>query len=155
MGHTTLSRRSQRLDIALHLASTKKPVHLIADSTGLSIAGEGEWAAARHEGRGKRAWKKLLIGVDRSGLIVAEALTQGSADDAKTDLGLIAEIDGRRDLKEIGCRQWKKESGHHRQARVENTSSRSVLALPVLNASRRGTSARSVAAECLSAYMGT
>ena len=170
--HTTLSRRSQRLDVALHLTSTKKPIHLIVDSTGLSIAGEGEWAAARHGGRGKRAWKKLHIGVDRSGLIVAEALTHGSTDDAKTALDLIAEMEGEitsitadaaydttaiydasasrgaevvvplaksatrsrrrrsrssaRDrtimrVKEIGRRQWKKESGYHRQARVENT----------------------------------
>jgi hypothetical protein len=92
--HTTLSRRSQRLDVALHLTSTKKPIHLIVDSTGLSIVGEGEWAAAKHGGRGKRAWKKLHIGVDRSGLIVAEALTHGSADDAKTALGLLDEIEG-------------------------------------------------------------
>ena len=92
--HTTLSRRSQRLDVALHLTSTKKPIHLIVDSTGLSIAGEGEWAAVKNGGRGKRAWKKLHIGVDRSGLIVAEALTHGSADDAKTALDLIAEMEG-------------------------------------------------------------
>jgi hypothetical protein len=62
---------------------TKQPIHLIVDSTGLSIAGEGEWAAAKYGGRGKRAWKKLHIGIDESGLIVAEALTHGSADDAK------------------------------------------------------------------------
>jgi IS5 family transposase len=92
--HTTLSRRSQRLDVALHLTSTKKPIHLIVDSTGLSIAGEGEWAAARHGGRGKRAWKKLHLGVDRSGVIVAEALTDGGVNDAKTALALIDNVAG-------------------------------------------------------------
>ncbi len=92
--HTTLSRRSQDLNVDLHRVAVGKPIHLIVDSTGLSIVGEGEWAAAKYGGRGRRAWKKLHIGVDRSGLIVAEALTHGSADDAKTALDLIDEIEG-------------------------------------------------------------
>jgi IS5 family transposase len=92
--HTTLSRRSQDLDVALPLISTKKPIHLIVDSTGLSIVGEGEWAAAKHGGRGRRGWKKLHLGVDRSGVIVAEALTRGNADDAKTALDLVDEVEG-------------------------------------------------------------
>ena len=170
--HTTLSRRSQELNVDLHRVAVDNPIHLIVDSTGLSIVGEGEWAVAKHGGRGKRAWKKLHLGVDRSGVIVAEALTHGSADDAKTALDLIDNIEGdissitadaaydttaiydaagergakvvvppiktatrsrrRRHLacardrtimrvKKIGRRKWKKESGYHRQARVENT----------------------------------
>ena len=39
------SRRSQRLDVGLDLVSIKEPIHLIIDSMGLSIVGEGEWAA--------------------------------------------------------------------------------------------------------------
>ena len=67
--------------------------HLIVDSTGLSIIGEGEWAAAKHGRRGKRAWKKLHLGVGRSGVIIAEVSTDGNADDARTALGLINEMD--------------------------------------------------------------
>ncbi len=55
---------------------------------------EGEWAAVKYGGRGKRAWKKLHLGVDRSGVIVAEVLTDGNADDAKTALNLIDEVEG-------------------------------------------------------------
>ena len=170
--HTTLSRRSQNLNVDLQRVAGNEPIHLVVDSTGLSIVGEGEWAAAKYGGRGKRAWKKFHIGVDRSGLIVAEALTHGRADDARTALSLIDGIEGEitsitadsaydtvaiynaagarsakvvvppiktatrsrrrrspssaRDrtimrVKEIGRRRWKKESGYHRQARVENT----------------------------------
>ncbi len=169
---STLSRRSQRLDVGLDLVPVKEPIHLIIDSTGLSIFGEGEWAAAKYGGRGKRAWKKLPLGVDRSGVIVAEVLTDGNIDDAKTTLDLIDAVEGNiasltadatydtraiydaaaarpakvvvpptenstrsrrrrsrssaRDrtimrVEEIGRRQWKKESGCHLQARVENT----------------------------------
>jgi hypothetical protein len=165
--HTTASRRSQQVDVSLRLAATKGRLHLIVDSTGLSIIGEGEWAAVKHGGHGKRAWKKLHLGVDRSGVIIAEILTEGTADDARTALGLIDKMDGVasltadsaydtiaiydaaearnakvivpprrtatrskrsrardrtvRRVKKVGRRQWKKESGYHQQARVENT----------------------------------
>ncbi len=92
--HTTLSRRSQHLDIKLRRAPTSGAIHLIVDSTGLSIVGEGEWAAAKHGGKGKRGWKKLHLGVDGDGVIVAQVLTDGSADDAKTGLHLIAAVAG-------------------------------------------------------------
>ncbi len=91
--HTTVSRRSQQVDVGLRLAATKGRLHLIVDSTGLSIIGEGEWAAVKHGGRGKRAWKKLHLGVDRSGAIVEEVLTDGDAHDSNTALDLIDEID--------------------------------------------------------------
>ena len=91
--HTTLSHRSRHLDVALHRVPAKGPLHLIVDSTGLSIVGEGEWAAAKHGGRGKRGWKKLHLGVDGSGVIVAHTLTEATADDATTGIGLIAALD--------------------------------------------------------------
>ena len=168
--HTTLSRRGQRLDLSLRRVTIDDRIHLIVDSTGLSIAGEGEWAAAKHGGRGPRGWKKLHLGVDGSGVIVAQALTGGHVDDAATAIGLIAAIDGEvarvtadaaydtlaiyeaaearcaevvipptrtatvsrrhprsrardctiRAVWEVGRRRWKKVSGYHRQARVEN-----------------------------------
>ena len=64
------------------------------DSTGLSIVGEGEWAAAKYGGRGKRGWKKLHLGVDRSGHIIAHALTDAIVDDALTGIALIEGITG-------------------------------------------------------------
>ena len=92
--HTTLSRRGQRLDLSLRRVPIDDGIHLIVDSTGLSIVGEGEWAAAKHGGRGPRGWKKLHLGVDGSGVIVAQALTGGHVDDATTALGLLAAVDG-------------------------------------------------------------
>ncbi len=91
--HTTLSRWSQRLEVGFPRLPPKGPIHLIVDSTGLSIVGEGEWAAAKHARRGRRGWKKLHLGVDRSGVIVAQALTEATVDDATTGIGLIAAVD--------------------------------------------------------------
>ena len=90
---TTLSRRSQHLGVKFHLAPANEPVHLIVDSSGLSIAGEGEWTAVKHGGRGTRGWKKLHLGVDGSGAIVAHVLTDGNVDDAQTGRELIDAVD--------------------------------------------------------------
>jgi IS5 family transposase len=92
--HTTLSRRGQHLPLTLRRAPTSDGMHLVVDSTGLSMVGEGEWAAAKHGGRGTRGWKKLHLGVDAAGVIVAHALTGATVDDATTAIGLIAALDG-------------------------------------------------------------
>ena len=64
------------------------------DSTGLSIVGEGEWAAAKHGGRGRRGWRKLHLGVDRSGVISVHTLTEETGDDATTALDLLTAVEG-------------------------------------------------------------
>ena len=92
--HTTLSRRGQLLDLALDRIPATGPLHLIVDSTGLSVVGEGEWAATKHRTRGRRGWKKLHLGVDRCGVIVAQAVTEPTADDATTGIGLVEKVDG-------------------------------------------------------------
>ena len=91
--HTTLSRRGQHLEVTLRRLPRDTRLHLLIDSTGLSIFGEGEWAAAKHGGRGKRGWKKLHLGVDQSGVIVARALTDATTDDALTGITLIGAVD--------------------------------------------------------------
>ena len=92
--HTTLSRRGQLLDVSLRHLPRNKRLHLLIDSTGLSMFGEGEWAAAKHGRRGRQGWKKLHLGVDRTGVIIAQALTDATGDDATIGITLIAEVDG-------------------------------------------------------------
>ncbi len=92
--YTTLSRRGQHLPRRLRPVPCGKRIHLVLDSTGLSIVGEGEWAAAKYGRRGRRGWKKLHLGVDRSGVILAHTLTEATVDDATTALGLITAVDG-------------------------------------------------------------
>ena len=90
--HTTLSRRGQHLDLTLRHVAKRAGLHLIIDSTGLSLVGEGEWAAAKHGGRGIRGWKKLHVGVDHTGMIVAHALTDATVDEATTGVELIEAV---------------------------------------------------------------
>ena len=76
---TTRSRRGQHLKLTRRRVPRGEPMHLIVDSTGLSIVGEGEWAAAKHGGRGTRGWKKLHVAVTRSGVNHRRSLARGDA----------------------------------------------------------------------------
>ena len=93
--HTTLSRRGR--SSAGHqprVASQGGPVHLVLDSTGLQLFGQGEWDAARH-GRTRRQWRKLYLAGDAcTGEIVAHVLTDGNADDAAQAPGLLRQVEG-------------------------------------------------------------
>ena len=92
--YTTLSRRSQHLRRRLRLVPPGEGLHLVLDSTGLSLVGAGEWAAATHGGRGRRGWRKLHLGVDQSGVICVHTLTGATGDDATTALDLLDAVDG-------------------------------------------------------------
>ena len=80
--HTTLSRRTAGLDVRLKHRDHSRPLDLVIDATGVGVFGEGEWAAAKWGGRGKRGWKKLHLAVDQDGVIVAVELTDNNVADA-------------------------------------------------------------------------
>ena len=90
--HTTLSRRGQHLDLRLRGVPRRAGLHRIIDSTGLSIAGAGDWAPAHHGDRGTRGWKTLPVGVDHTGVIVVHARTDATVDDATTGVELIEAV---------------------------------------------------------------
>ena len=92
--YTTLSRRSQHLTRRLRPVPPGKGIHLVLDSTGLSIVGAGEWAAAKHGGRGRRGWRTLHLGVDQSRAIHVHTLTEATGDDATTALDLLTAVEG-------------------------------------------------------------
>ena len=92
--YTTLSRRSQHLRRRLRPVPPGEGLQLVLDSTGLSIVGAGEWAAAKHGGRGRRGWRKLHLGVDQSGVILVHTLTEATGDDATTALDLLNAVEG-------------------------------------------------------------
>ena len=83
-----------RATTPLRPVPTDEGIHLVLDSTGLSIVGEGEWAAAKHGGRGRRGWRKLHLGVDQSGVIRVHTLTEETGDDATTALDLLTAVEG-------------------------------------------------------------
>ncbi len=91
--HTTLSRRNQTVEVPPLTRAHDGPIYL-GDSTGLNILGSGEWNVHKFKAsRKRRGWRKLHIGVDDEGFIVAAKLTAGSGDDASTLPDLLDQIE--------------------------------------------------------------
>ena len=58
-------------------------MHLVVDSTGLKVYGEGEWKVRQHGWSKRRTWRTWHLGVDEAtGEIVAQTLTTNRQDDA-------------------------------------------------------------------------
>ena len=93
--HATLSRRGRAFaGRQARVQAGTGPVHLVLDSTGLELFGQGDWCAAKH-GRLRRRWLKLHLGVDAStGEIDAHVLTDGDADDAAQAPALLCQCEG-------------------------------------------------------------
>lgn len=90
--HTTLSRRAKQLEVQLPVVGKGTSLHLVVDSTGMQIVGDGPWATAKHGEKGTREWRKLHVGVDQNRVIVAERLTDSSIDDASVVPELVDQI---------------------------------------------------------------
>ena len=94
--YSTLSRRANGLSIAQAVRQGGSvPVHLVVDSTGLKIFGEGEWLAQKHKTKGiRRRWRKLHLGLDlASGAIVCANLTHDDVGDSTALPGLLDQLD--------------------------------------------------------------
>jgi len=84
--HTTLSRRNRDVEIPHLPRGHDDALHLVIDSTGLKVLGDGEWQAHKHKTANKRrSWRKLHLGIDSDGCIVASALTDSGEDDASVE----------------------------------------------------------------------
>ena len=62
--YTLLCKRAGDLKIDLKALPTREPLHIVIDSTGLKIYGEGEWKVRAHGKSKRRSWKKLHLAVD-------------------------------------------------------------------------------------------
>jgi len=93
--HSTLSRRAVTLEVPKSPPSSKGPVHLLVDSTGLRLCGPGEWLIEKHGTQRRRSWRKLHIGVDaHTGQILASELTTSDLDDGSQVEPLLDQIPG-------------------------------------------------------------
>ena len=80
---STLSRRQKTLKVNIPYRGSQGPLHLLIDSTGIKVEGEGEWNARKHGGTKRRVWRKIHIGIDEQTLeIRAAELTTSDVGDA-------------------------------------------------------------------------
>jgi hypothetical protein len=80
--YTTLCKRAKGLAVSL-LQKAAGPLHLVLDSTGLKVFGEGEWKVRQHGYTKRRTWRKLHLSVDSATQeIQGVVLSEASLDDA-------------------------------------------------------------------------
>ena len=96
LNYSMLSRRHPGLQVDLPVKPADERRHLVADSTGLKLYGEGEWQV-RQQGWTKRCtWRKLQLGLDaRTGEVVAQTLTRAGTDDASQVRPMLEQTPGK------------------------------------------------------------
>jgi hypothetical protein len=91
--YSTLSRRQRTLPVAIPQRSLGNALHLLVDSTGLKIMGEGEWKRKKHGAEYRRQWRKVHLAIDEETLeIRAVSVTASNVGDAPMLQELLEQI---------------------------------------------------------------
>jgi hypothetical protein len=90
---STLSRRQKTLAVNIPYRGSKGPRHLLIDSTGIKVQGEGELTAGKHGGPKRRVWRRIHLGIDEETLeIRAVEITGSHVGDAPVLPDLLSQI---------------------------------------------------------------
>lgn len=100
--HSTVSRRKGQLSVTLPVVPKAGSVHLVVDSTGIKVYGEGEWKTRQHGVSKRRTWRKLHLGVDEaSGEILSGVVTTNRFHDSEVLSDLLDATDA--DLEQVSA----------------------------------------------------
>jgi hypothetical protein len=81
---SVLSRRRAALEIELPIRRRNEPVHLVVDSTGMKVFGEGEWKVRKHGYTYRRTWRRLHVGIDEAtGEMLTSVVTTNNVTDGQ------------------------------------------------------------------------
>ena len=93
--HTHLSRRALQLKVEIPRLPRRGPVHVVVDSTGLKIYGEGEWKVRQHGVGKRRTWRKIHLAVDESGKdVIGVEVTTADWGDSEVFPDVLAQVEG-------------------------------------------------------------
>lgn len=94
--YTTLSRRRRSLEVKLPRRKKSEPLHLVVDSTGVKLYGEGEWKVRQHGYTRRRTWRKLHLAVDEAtGELAAAFVTTNSFRDSQLLPHMLERVSGK------------------------------------------------------------
>jgi hypothetical protein len=93
--YSTLCRRARKLDVPLPVPAQRAPRHLVVDSTGLKVYGEGEWKVRLHGVDKRRTWRKLHLAIDhRRQTVVATSISDKDVLDRRAVPELLDQVEG-------------------------------------------------------------
>ena len=88
--YSCVSRRAKSVSIPFKNPTRGEIAHLVIDSTGLKVFGEGEWKVKKHGQEKRRVWRKLHLAVDAdTHEIICADLSLNNVTDAEAFPGLI------------------------------------------------------------------
>jgi IS5 family transposase len=91
--YSTMSRREKRLQVQITARPSRGGLHLLVDSTGIKMLGEGEWKTRKHGAEYRRQWRKVHLGIDAETLeIRAIEVTDNRVGDAPMLPELLGQI---------------------------------------------------------------
>lgn len=91
--YSTVSRRQKRLEVQITARPSRGGLHLLVESTGIKMLGEGEWKTRKHGAEYRRQWRKVHLGIDAETLeIRAIEVTDNSVGDAPMLPELLGQI---------------------------------------------------------------
>jgi hypothetical protein len=100
--HTTLSRRLAKLKVRMPVKPKAKARHVVCDSTGVKVYGEGEWKVRQHGYSKRRTWRKLHLCVDEESMeIVSMGASTNSVSDGEMLPELLAVVGG--EIAQVSC----------------------------------------------------
>ncbi|MBK1718948.1 IS5 family transposase [Thiocystis violacea] len=93
--HTHLSRRVRALVVQIPRQERTGPIHVVVDSTGLKVFGEGEWKVRQHGAGKRRTWLKVHLAVDAHAKdVIGVEVTTPAWTDGEVFRELVDQVDG-------------------------------------------------------------
>ena len=93
--HSHMSRRAAQLSVKVPRRPRKGPTHVVVDSTGVKIFGEGEWNVRQHGVGERRTWRKIHLAVDETCKdIIGVEVTTTAWGDSEILPGLLDQVEG-------------------------------------------------------------
>ncbi|GAV35210.1 transposase DDE domain protein [Roseomonas sp. TAS13] len=91
--YSTLSRRQKDLTVVIPYRPRGGPLHLVIDSAGLKVLGEGEWKVRKHGADKRRVWCKVHLVIDAdSHEVRAVEMTDNRHGDGEIVPGLLTQL---------------------------------------------------------------
>ncbi len=88
--YTSVSKRAKSVNVSFKTPTRGEIAHLVIDTTGLKVFGEGEWKVKKHGKERRRIWQKLHLAVDASTHeVICADLSLNNVTDAEAFPGLI------------------------------------------------------------------
>lgn len=88
--YTSVSKRAKSVNVRFKRPLVGEIAHLVVDSTGLKVFGEGEWKVKKHDKERRRIWRKLHLTVDsKTHEVICANQSLNNVADAEAFPGLI------------------------------------------------------------------